>query len=287
MDTTTSNYSIDTAVHPIDTAVVAEDMMESTTATLPSGMILVEGYTAEHLAAMRKKADISGSLEYIHKNESILAGLPLEHVAVMFCGMGHGLGIYYDHLLGHFVIFHEGGSNGYDRLCNDDVKHAYLAQKTIKDRRDYMNARIPNGIRRTLEDDIYEFMMAPRDPEDAASCLWSDCVINPTTIDTKFSLHPERIRLLNHIANLEDAIKSHDVESLLAVPEHIVLQKARAELSALEASLIPKQKEAEELYAEVKLSREVVQDLETELKNAKDELEDTDRRLNTILSRIC
>lgn len=170
------------------------EMNDIVNTTLPSGISIYPDYDMEKLETLYRNAPPSplpGSYE-----ETILASQSPERVGEIYMGMGHMLYVYYDKLLSQFVIFHEGGANGYECVIHDDVKKAYMATQTALERRKYMAERIVDGARPNLATDIYNYMISP-DNETEFGPYTNKCMrhsINPTRADSAASLDPERIQ---------------------------------------------------------------------------------------------
>lgn len=206
---------------------------EFTDDTLPSGMILAEGYNMDRLTEMYNNAKkneptMPGSLNEIENANKVL-----ETVAIKFMGMGHILRVYFDHLLCQFVIFHECGSNGYEHICHDDVRQEYFDCKTLASRRAYMQYRINNGYRSTLADNIFNYIISPlSNDDDGPPELWGDCVINYTCLDSKYSLDSNRLNALFSVYDLEqDSPNSSELlaakSQLAEIEKNLKIQKAK------------------------------------------------------------
>lgn len=196
--------------------------------TLPSGFMLAEGYDLTRLTEMFNDAKSVGPPTPGSSDEKNMANMLLETVAIKHMGMGHGITAYFDNLLGQFVVFHEGGSNGYDRLCNDDVRVEYMSHKTVETRLQYMHQRVSSGAHPTLANDVFKYVTEPyNDPIHGE--LWGRYIINPSELDSKFSLDSRRLKLLFRIYDLEEdpAKATSDDE----------LKNTKATLASLEAQL--------------------------------------------------
>lgn len=108
-----------------------------------SGFWLVKGITLEHIQ------------ELYNNNIINMRRMELEKVAETYMGMGYGLGVYYDYMIGQFVIFLEGGSNGYDVVENTSTYANYISIDTQTARKKELNRYL--GARATMREDIYNF----------------------------------------------------------------------------------------------------------------------------------
>lgn len=211
---------------------------------LPSGMELVPGYTLAKIiniyeAAQARQPPLPGT-----EAELELAKRPLEHVALVYRGMGHGMGTYFDHLLGHFVMFNEGGSNGYERICNNDVKQTYMTKMTRKLRSMYIRRRITDGMRDTLAYDIYTLLTMDISDEDEYRALYDKCTVWPNNKDSTISLTPVRVKLLSAIGNWKSDIEDMENGSYTGTSNvntlNMEIADATQQLKVIESSLAKK-----------------------------------------------
>jgi len=103
-------------------------------------------------------------IKYLYENNTInVRHLELKKVAETYMGMGYSLGVYYDYLVGQFIIFLEGGSNSYDVVENAANYNNYMCNDTKTMRMTELNRYF--GARHSLRDDIYNFFtkLCPHD----------------------------------------------------------------------------------------------------------------------------